>query len=217
MFGTVCRLHPHAVCEYSTTYGDGPCMGAAVLPKAGMVCRPSWLSPCSPQAPGRLAAKQVARGDWVPATHRRCSPTLSHCLPSVILRPCPLSALLSNKTRRPFRYYGPCPRGRPSFFLSASLFYFYHPEPYLARSPPHFLSHLPTHTHTDLLPHTLPHSTHFYHLPSTYLSNLSHLSIYSEYLISFLPTSDEPHITIFYQFSHLQERKGQTLKYKPTI
>lgn len=84
--------------------------------KAPSACRPSWLSPCSPAAPGRLAAKQVARGDWVPATQRRCSPTLSHCLPSVILCPRPLSALLSNKTRRPFRYYGPCPRGRPSFF-----------------------------------------------------------------------------------------------------
>lgn len=64
------------------------------------------------------------------------------------------------------------------------------------------------------IPHTLTRSTHFYHPPSTYLSNLSHISIHSEYLISVLPTSDEPHITTLYQFSHVQERKPTFQKNK---
>lgn len=58
-------------------------------------CRLSWPAPCKLTA--LVAWQQVARGDWAgwlgsriggcPTTHRRCSPTLSHCLPLSALRP----------------------------------------------------------------------------------------------------------------------------------
>lgn len=201
MFWTVCRLHPRTVCGYSP-----------------MVKVHAWVPQYYPKqawcagGPGSLPAVRKPLVAWQqsrslgetgsrPLTNgaRPPFPTVSLLL-FCALDPCPPSCPTKPVARSDTT--GPVQEVVPPFSClprsSTSII----PNP---TSPALRLVFYPTCTHPT-------HSTHFYHLPSPHLCNRSHLSIYSEYLIFFLPTSDEPHIVTLYQFSHPRERPKTNLQ-----